>query len=83
MRSGGKQLVEFSGRRRVGVQEALHELAAERAQDLGLFGEFDAFRDDHQIEITAQREQGPEETRGFGIGVDVGDECDIDLDRPK
>ena len=65
------------------VKEALDELAPERAQHPRLFRQLDTLGDDRQIKITAQRQQCPQEPRGLRIAVDVGDECDIDLDRPK
>ena len=73
-------MVELGGRGRVGVEVSLHERATEGTQDLRLFREFDAFGGDGQTEIAAQCEQRAEEAFGGGIGVDVRDERDVDLD---
>ena len=73
-------MVELGGRRRVGIKVSLHEPATEGTQDLRLFGEFDALGGDGQTEIAAQCQQRAEEAFGGGIGVDVRDERDVDLD---
>src|SRR3954468_2170404 len=66
---------------RLAEQVALHLVAAQQAQDLGLIFRFDALGNDRETHRMGQRNHRRNQRRGVGAVVDRGDESAIDLER--
>ena len=76
----GKQVFHHGGGRRPGVEIPLRKLTTHGPQDLRLLRDLDALRRDEQPEVPAERQQGPQELFGGGIGVDIRHERNVNFD---